>query len=66
MAVAAGVGQSWKEQKKFMLKSLANQGIGNKDLMQDLMDKEAISVVKTLKQLAGHPINSQANANSFT
>ncbi len=62
MAVAAGVGQSWKEQKKFMLKNLANQGIGNKELMQDLMDKEADSVVETLIKLAGQPINSQESA----
>lgn len=49
------------EQKKFMTKSLAVQGIGNKDHMQDIMEEEAEKHIANLRKMSGQPISTKAS-----
>ncbi len=59
--MAAGDGPVWSDQKKFMIKCLASQGIANLKNMQEVTEDEVVKKIKTFEKTAGASIPSHVS-----
>ncbi len=64
--VVSGEGPEWYEQRKFMLKTLTDLGMGKKDVMEDIISEEAEQLVDLLKPRAGTKIKSKVRHGMCT
>ncbi len=59
MNVTLAEGTLWTDMRKFMLKSLSDLGMGNRDTMEDVIDQEAQQITRVLEQNEGQPMLSK-------
>ncbi len=57
--VVSGEGPEWYEQRKFMLKTLTDLGMGKKDFMQDIISEEVEQTVQILRSREGTRIKAK-------
>ncbi len=56
-------GKLWNDQRKFLMKTLSNLGMGKKDTMQDIVEQEADEFAGTLKRRRGQPVQSRVRTS---
>ncbi len=57
--VASSEGQTWYQQRRFMLKSLSDLGMGKRDTMEDIIEQEAEQLAEFFKKKEGMVITSR-------
>ena len=61
--VALATGSSWAQQRKFMIKSLGDLGLGKADIMESIILEEADEVMKQYLREKGRPIKMKVGKN---
>ncbi len=54
-------GQIWMDHRKYMLKTLSNLGMGNRDVLEEIIEEEAAQFASLIKKKKGHILTSRVN-----
>ena len=58
-------GPTWHVQRKYMLKSLSDLGMGNRDTLEDIIEQEAAQFASLAKAKAGQQMTSRVIRQVF-
>ena len=59
--VVMSEGKEWYDQRRFMLKSLSDLGMGKRDTMEEIIEQESRQLADLFKLKEGQPLKSRVS-----